>query len=110
MRHLTEEQFLEAFDKGEEIDEETLLHHATIFGETISEGENRRWSRSVVSVVKIGERYFQISYEEGLTEKQGDSCDEQPIEVVRHEYDKVIPEQIIPEHTIHVIEWKKKGI
>ena len=33
-------------------------------------GENRRWSRSVNTIVQIGDRFFSIDWEEGLTEMQ----------------------------------------
>lgn len=33
-------------------------------------GENRRWSRSVQSILEIGGRYFGVTWEEGLTEMQ----------------------------------------
>lgn len=33
-------------------------------------GENRRWSRSVNTIVQIGDRFFSIGWEEGLTEMQ----------------------------------------
>lgn len=60
-------------------------------------GENRRWTRSVYTVIELLGRYFQICWEEGLTECQENEFLEQPIEVVKHTYEK----------TIVVTEWRK---
>lgn len=48
-------------------------------------GENRRWLRSVQTVNQIGDRFFAIDWEQGLTERQEDEVWEQPYEVERHE-------------------------
>ena len=95
-------EFIEAFDSGVEINEQTLLNYA-YSGEVIEEGENRRWSRTATSIAKINGRYFKILWEEGLTEYQDNSVWDAPIEVNRLEYDKVIPE-----HTVHIVEWVDK--
>ena len=63
------------------------------------EGENRRWSRTVRSVIKLCGRYFEIMWEQGLTENQEDQFFEQPYEVEQDTYKKVIE--------IH--NWVKKG-
>lgn len=44
-------------------------------------GENRRWLRSVRSIVKLCGRTFEIDWEEGLTECQENEYYEQPYEV-----------------------------
>lgn len=59
--------------------------------------ENRRWSRSVRSIIKIKNRYFALDWEEGLTELQENEFYNQPIEVEKTEYQK----------TITVTEWKE---
>ena len=100
---LSPEEFIEAFDAGVEINERTLLEYAFCSIE-IEEGDNRRWSRSMVSITEINGRYFKIYWEEGLTEYQEDSCYNQPVEVKKIEYDKVIPE-----HIVHIVEWVDSG-
>ena len=45
------------------------------------EGEDRRWSRSITSLIEINGRYFTIDWEHGLTENQDNSYMNQPIEV-----------------------------
>ena len=96
----TPEMFLSAYDEGVEISERDLLQYAYC-GEIIDQGENRRWSRTIVSVVEVGGRYFEILWEEGLTENQPDVCFYQPREVSKLEYIKIIPAQ-----EVTVIEWK----
>lgn len=48
-------------------------------------GDNRRWSRTVETIVKMKDRYFSICHEEGLTESQESYINGQPLEVVRKE-------------------------
>lgn len=86
-----EKWFLEKFDSGEEFDEEELqellweLERVDTFY-----GENRRWSRTVTCYFKVGDRYFALDWEEGLTESQPNEFWEQPIEVEKHEHKEVI--------------------
>ena len=54
------------------------------------EGDNRRWTRSVTSIVKLCDKYFAIDWEEGLTECQENEYYNQPYEVVKHTYEKTI--------------------
>jgi len=61
-------------------------------------GENRRWSRSVSSIIKLLDRYFYLNWEEGLTEMQENKFYDQPYEVKKHTYEK----------TIIVTEWREK--
>lgn len=62
-----------------------LIHEDSFEEVSREEGENRRWSRIVTIVRKVDDRYFEISYDQGLTESQEDSYDYQPEEVFRHE-------------------------
>jgi hypothetical protein len=61
--------------------------------DTIS-GENRRWSAMQTVVLRIGNRYFTVDYDEGLTESQENSYYEQvAVEVIKKEriaYDWVV--------------------
>ena len=34
------------------------------------QGEDRRWSRTNISIVKAGDRFYELYWEEGLTENQ----------------------------------------
>lgn len=62
-------------------------------------GENRRWSRSVCSIVELGGKHYSITWEQGLTENQENEFWNQPVEVEKHQYPK----------TIVVTEWKPVG-
>lgn len=43
--------------------------------------DDDRWTRPVSSILRIGERFFQLNWDKGLTEYQEDYFDEQPFEV-----------------------------
>ena len=63
------------------------------------EGENRRWSRTNTSVVKADDgKFYEIDWEEGLTEYQDD-------EYYAGWYNEV--EQVTYEKTITVTEWQR---
>lgn len=47
-------------------------------------GEDRRWERTNTTIFKIKDKYFAIDWEQGLTEEQEDSFNEQPYEVYKH--------------------------
>lgn len=92
-----EEIMVQKIDSHEELSEKELRRLAlecSVVDE--SKGENRRWSRTVTSIVELCNRFFAIVWEEGLTECQEDSFYDQPYEVKLHEYEK----------TIIVKEWK----
>ena len=54
------------------------------------EGENRRWVRAITSIIKIGERFFSLAWEQGLTECQENEFYYQPVEVKADTYEKTI--------------------
>lgn len=47
----------------------------------IETGEDRRWSRSNISLLKLGDRHFVLEWEQGLTERQDNEFYSQPVEV-----------------------------
>lgn len=61
-------------------------------------GEDRRWTREVTSILKIGDRYFALNWGQGLTESQLNEYYEQPYEVMLVETQKVVT----------VREWREK--
>lgn len=97
-RNHYDEYILNKIDSNIPLDEQELENLTWRFDEVekICE-ENRRWSRSVRSIIKIGDRYFALDWEEGLTELQDNEFYNQPIEVEKIEYQK----------TITVTEWKE---
>ena len=74
----------------------TLVSYYTIES---SKDEDRRWSRTVTSIIELNDRYFAIIWEEGLTESQENSFLNQPYEVELNEYEKV--------QVIKVREWNR---
>lgn len=84
-----EEELLKKIDSSEELTDREIRE--VLEYEVESEyGENRRWSRSVTTISKIGERYFMTEWEEGLTECQQNTYGEQPEEVRKKTYEKTI--------------------
>ena len=78
-----DEYVLNKFDKGEQFTEKELRDIRWSFKEIdTSYGENRRWSRSARTILEIGDRYFALDWEEGLTEYQEDEFYNQPIELL----------------------------
>lgn len=94
-----EEEILRKIDAGESLTEREIKELVFDGYEVDREnGENRRWTRTVCSVVEVGDRFFCIPWEEGLTEYQENGFYEQPYEVEKQEYEK----------TILVTEWVRK--
>jgi hypothetical protein len=96
-----EVKLLEKIDSGEKLSErelKTLVFECN--EEERIEGDDRRWQRSIKSIIKFENRYFAISWEQGLTENQEDDFYNQPYEVTKKTYEK----------TITVTDWIKKEI
>lgn len=96
-----EEIMVQKIDNGEALTEDELKTLVCEFHNVARvEGENRRWSRTVKSVIKLCKRYFAIEWEQGLTENQDDQFFNQPYEVEEETYTEVAE--------VHT--WVKKGI
>lgn len=91
-----EKEMLEKIDNSEKLSRREIIDILELEIER-NYGDNRRWSRSVTSICNIGDRYFSIYWEQGLTEYQEDEYDNQPVEVKKHTYNK----------TIEITEWKE---
>lgn len=84
-------------ETGEKLTEKELSELVWGYSIETSYGDNNRWTRSVTSIVQLGDKYFSIDWEEGLTEYQDNEFFAQPVEVVKKTYEK----------TITVTEWVK---
>lgn len=86
-----EESFIEVYEddsvKFHERDLSELVWSNPI--DTI-EHDERRWTRSVETIIKIQDRYFSIFWEKGLTENQPNMFDFQPEEVEKKEKKVVV--------------------
>lgn len=67
---------------GEHLSERELEDAVMELEEVTTEyGENRRWSRSASTIIKINDKLFCIDWEQGLTESQESYFHDQPYEV-----------------------------
>lgn len=88
-----EDDLVERLEKGEPINEHEVEYMVDGFEEVYREyGDNRRWLRSVLSVVDVRGDLYAIDWDEALTESQENSYFTQPypvrleeVEVVRTE-------------------------
>ena len=77
------DNIIKKIDAKEKLDENEiadLLYEAELVEEEASEKLDR-WSRSITTIVEYDGRYFQIDWEQGLTEMQDNSYPYQPVEV-----------------------------
>lgn len=88
---MTEQEFLTRFDNQEKFSERELSDLRWEFKEIETNyGDNRRWTRSATTIFQIGERYFALDWEEGLTESQENEFWDQPYEVYPKEVTRVV--------------------
>lgn len=83
-------KILKKIDNNEKLTERELSELVWEFEVECNKEDNRRWSRSVETIVKIEERFFSICWEEGLTENQDNYFGNQPVEVKKETYEKTI--------------------
>lgn len=91
--------YLKRLNNGEELDDEEMRDLIECaewdndggFSEVVAReyGENRRWQRLVTVTVRLGDTYWNVEYDQGLTEMQEDDWWKQPYEVAPMR--KVIP-------------------
>jgi hypothetical protein len=98
-----EEVMIEKIKNADELTERELSRLAYEYEIEREEGEDRRWSRTITSYVQLKDRFFIVNWEQGLTEMQDNEFYDQPYEVKKKTYEKVIPE-----HKVTVTEWVRK--
>lgn len=91
-----EEIVINKIDNNELLSERELRELVSEFSVDSECGDNRRWTRTVTTIVELCGRFFSIDWEEGLTECQENEFNSQPIEVYKNTYEK----------TITVTEWR----
>ena len=88
---MEKDELLEKVLKGENLSESELCDLAYEYPTfDVENGDDRRWSKSVINTYKIEDRYFQLIWDKGLTEYQEDGFYEQPYEVCFEETKKMI--------------------
>lgn len=83
--------FLERFDRKETFDrwERQMMAWGEVGTEVDQiENDSGRWMTYMTTVFEVGGRYFAIDWDRGLTERQENEYDSQPVEVKKHEYEK----------------------
>jgi hypothetical protein len=75
-----EKGLYEQLVKGEKLTESELIDFLE-FEVDIIEGGDRRWYRSITTISKIGDKFFAMEWDKGLTENQEDEFYNQPYEV-----------------------------
>lgn len=90
-KYTWEERMLKKINSGEELNESEISGLATELAVVYEEeGEARRWSKSMLSVVELMGELFAVEWEKGLTENQEDSFYEQPYPVELETEEKII--------------------
>lgn len=95
-----EKKILAKIDSGKELSERELC--GLVFDYEFDQAGNGscgRWAEHMNTIVLIGERYFSIKWDRGLTECQENEFENQPVEVFKKEYEK----------TITVTEWIERN-
>lgn len=87
---MIEKDYLEKILNGEELSERELKDLTFDYEIDCQEGDDGRWTTSVKTIVELCDRYFAIDWERGLTEEQENEFYNQPYEVKKVEYEKVI--------------------
>lgn len=94
------EIMVDKIDKGEPLTD-TELQTLVYDGCEVQhdEGDRGRWTVAIRSIILLCNRYFEINWYKGLTEYQNDEFFDQPVEVVKHTYEKTI--------VVEITEWTK---
>lgn len=86
-----EKEFLDKYDSGYKFTEGEIHDMIWDFKQVEEdEGCNHRWTQDITTVIQVGDRYFRIDWQRGLTEYQENEYWNQPVEVTPHEYEKTI--------------------
>lgn len=81
---MTEQEFLQRFDSGDKFNEKEMWSMMDYFREIeVIYGDCEEWTQNMTTIFLIGDRYFALEWERGLTKYQEDWVDKQPYEVTR---------------------------
>jgi len=92
---------------------ESELNELVYYSVKNIEGEDRRWSRSVTSILDIDGETYILNWERGLTEYQENQFYEQPVKVRIEKKTKNITIEVInyiDDESGNIIEWVEKEI
>lgn len=74
------EELLRKIDNHEDLYSQDYWEMIDEYSIYSDEGEDGRWTRFMYNLIKLGDRYFEINWQKGLTEMQENDWD-YPIEV-----------------------------
>lgn len=69
-------------DESKELSEQEIKRLVSGYSVYEEEGKEYRWDREMLTVFKIGDKFYAVSWRQGLTENQENWYDNQPYEVV----------------------------
>jgi len=92
-----EELMVQKIDTNEDLTERELNRLVCEYNYNTTEGDSGRWTKMMYTVVQLCGRFFEIVWQQGLTEYQENEYLDQPYEVREHTYTK----------TITVTEWER---
>lgn len=84
-----EKELYEKITNGIKLNKEDLCELRE-FEYDLIKGGDRRWTRSMRTVCELGDKFFMLEWEQGLTENQEDSFDNQPYEVELENYVELV--------------------
>ena len=86
-----EKEFLKKYDSGHKFTEQEIRDALWDFYQVEeTEHGHHRWTEDMRTIIIVCGRYFRIWWERGLTEYQENCYHNQPVEVIPHEYEKLI--------------------
>ena len=88
-------ELLDKIDKHQELSSSDYWEMIDNFSIISEEGEDHRWTRGMYNLIKLGDRYFELSWQKGLTEMQEDYFD-YPEEVEFYGYEEVVIKKKCP--------------
>ena len=89
------EELLRKIDNNENLSSQDYWEMIDNYSIYSDEGEDGRWTRFMYNLVKLGDRYFEINWQKGLTEMQED-CFDYPEEVEFYGYEEVVVKRKCP--------------
>ena len=69
------EELIRKIDNHENLSSQDYWEMIDNYSIYSDEGEDGRWTRFMYNLVKLGDRYFEINWQKGLTEMQEDCFD-----------------------------------
>ena len=89
------EELLRKIDNHEDLSSQDYWEMIDNYSIYSDEGEDGRWTRFMYNLIQLGDRYFEINWQKGLTEMQED-CFDYLEEVEFYGYEEVVVKRKCP--------------